>query len=228
MHARAFDVLHDARDQGLLAVADGIDFRLDPFEVFVYEDRLAGGDFDSIGHVADEVAGILDDLHGAASEDVAWPNEDGVADELRRRQCMLDGIHRRSGRLRYAKPLEKLFEARTVFGDVDRLRTRAEDRLVCARQRPGEVDRRLAAELDNRRRAATVVRLVREEVPDGLFVEWFEVEAVAGVEVRGHGLGVRVGHDGGNPRFLERPGGVNCRVVELDALADANGPAAQN
>ena len=141
---------------------------------------------------------------------------------------MLDGIHRRSGRLRYAKPLEKFFEARTVFRDIDSFRAGAEDRLVGARQRPGEVDRRLAAELDNRRRAAAVVCLVREEVPDGLFVEWFEVEAVAGVEVRRDGLGVRVSHDGGNARFLERPGGVNCRVVELDALADANGPAAQN
>src|SRR5207249_2010552 len=120
---------------------------------FVDEDRLAGGDFDSIGHVADEVAGVLDDLHGAASEDVAWPNEDWVADQLRRRERLLDSAYRGAGRLRYAKPLEKLFEARTVFGDVDRLRARAEDRLVGAGEGPGEVNRRLAAELDYRRRA---------------------------------------------------------------------------
>ena len=90
----------------MLAVADGIDFCLDSFEVLIDQDRLTGGDFDSIGHVADEVAGVLDDLHGAAAEHVAGANEDGVADKLRRRQGMLDGIHRRTGRLRYAEPLE--------------------------------------------------------------------------------------------------------------------------
>ena len=84
VHSRTFDVLHDARDECFLAVADRIDFSLDSFEVLVDEDRLAGGDFDSIGHVADEIAWVLNDLHGATTEDIAGANKDWIADELRR------------------------------------------------------------------------------------------------------------------------------------------------
>ena len=58
--------------------------------------------------------------------------------------------------------------------------------------------------------------------------EGLKVEAIAGVVVGGHRLGVGVDHDGLVAVLLQRKGGVAAAVVELNALADAVGAAAQD
>ena len=55
-----------------------------------------------------------------------------------------------------------------------------------------------------------------------------EVQAVGGVVVGRHGLGVAVDHDGLVAVLAHRERGVHAAVVELDALADAVGPAAEH
>ena len=55
-----------------------------------------------------------------------------------------------------------------------------------------------------------------------------EEEAVGGVVVGRDGFGVRVDHDDFVAVFLEGEGGLAAAVVELDALADAVGAAAED
>jgi hypothetical protein len=55
-----------------------------------------------------------------------------------------------------------------------------------------------------------------------------EVEAVRGVVVGGDGFRVAVDHDGLVPVLAQRQRRVHAAVVELDALADAVGTAAQH
>ena len=55
-----------------------------------------------------------------------------------------------------------------------------------------------------------------------------EVEAVGGVVVGRDGLRVAVDHDRLEADLAQREGGVAAAVVELDALADAVRPAAQD
>ena len=55
-----------------------------------------------------------------------------------------------------------------------------------------------------------------------------EVEPVGGVVVGGDGLGVAVDHDRLDADLVEREGRVAAAVVELDALADAVGAAAED
>ncbi len=55
-----------------------------------------------------------------------------------------------------------------------------------------------------------------------------EIEAVAGVEVGGHGFGVAVDHNRFKARFAQGECGVNAAVVKLDALTDAVRAAAEN
>jgi hypothetical protein len=88
----------------------------------------------------------------------------------------------------------------------------------------GEVERRLAAELDD----DAVGLFLVADVEHVLERERLEEKFVAGVVVGRDGLGVRVDHDGLVPDFLQREGGVDATVVELDALADAVRAAAED
>ena len=70
--------------------------------------------------------------------------------------------------------------------------------------------------------------LVFQNIPHALLVQGFEVEPVGGIEVGGDRLRVGVDHDALVAGVLQRPGGVHAAVVELDALPDADGPAADD
>ena len=104
---------------------------------------------------------------------------------------------------------------------ADDLGLRAFERLLEA---GGEIERRLPAELDD----DAVRLLLVADVEDVLERERLEEKFVAGVVVGRDGLRVRVDHDGLVPDFLQREGGVDATVVELDALADAVRPAAED
>ncbi len=58
--------------------------------------------------------------------------------------------------------------------------------------------------------------------------ERFEIEPVGGVVIGRHRLRIAVDHDGLVAGLLEREGGVTAAVIELDALADAVRPAAED
>ncbi len=47
-----------------------------------------------------------------------------------------------------------------------------------------------------------------------------EIEAVRGVVIRRHGLGIAVDHDGFIARLAQRKTGMATAIIKLDALAD--------
>src|SRR5437870_1891617 len=61
------------------------------FEQVFDEDRMRGRDAHRRFHVARQAGGIVDDLHGAAPEDVGGTDEDGIADPLRDTRRFLRG-----------------------------------------------------------------------------------------------------------------------------------------
>ena len=118
--------------------------------------------------------------------------------------------------------VEKLLEPLAVLGPVDG-RAEVPRMLTPALPSGSQVQRRLAAELDDHAR-----RLFRSHDVQHVFQgQRLEVELVGGVVVGGDGLGVGVDHDGleAHPAGRTRHGAA---VVELDALADAVGSAAQD
>ena len=70
--------------------------------------------------------------------------------------------------------------------------------------------------------------LALEDLDDVFFGQRLEIEAVGGVVVGRDGLGVAVDHDGLVAGVAQREGGVAAAIVELDALADAVGAAAED
>ncbi len=114
--------------------------------------------------------------------------------------------------MRAQKPGEPL----AVLREVDGVVRRPEDLVAGLLDRAGELERRLAAELDHD-------ALGPLPVADGehrLDVERLEVEPVGGVVVGRDGLRVAVDHHRLVAERAERLDGVDAAVVELDALAD--------
>src|SRR5207245_1603513 len=83
-----------------------------------------------------------------------------------------------------------------------------------------ELERCLAAELDDDAERP----LLLDDVQDVLEREGLEVEAIGGVVIGRHGLGVAVDHDRLHAKVPERERGVDAAVVELDPLTDAVRP----
>ena len=183
--------------------------------------------------VVDEHLVAVDDLHAASAEDVRRPHEHRVADALGDRARLV--VRRREAVARGRQPGggEHLAERPAVLGQVDRLGARADDRDAGVLQLLREAQRRLAAELHEHadELAAALPRrllLGRDDLEDVLDGERLEVEAVAGVVVGRDRLGVAVDHHGLEAGLGERERRVDAGVVELDALADAVRPAAED
>jgi hypothetical protein len=95
-------------------------------------------------------------------------------------------------------------------------------------QRVGELQRRLAAELDDDAVQRAVLLLDAQDLQHVFERQRLEIEPVGGVVVGRDRLGVAVDHD----RLVAGPGqreaGVDAAVVELDALADPVRAAAED
>jgi hypothetical protein len=90
--------------------------------------------------------------------------------------------------------------------------------------RPGEVERRLPAELHDH-----AVGLQRSQMlSTSSCVSGSKNSRSRGVVVGGHRLGVGVDHHDSMPSSRSAKAGMAAAVVELDALADAVGPAAED
>ena len=120
--------------------------------------------------------------------------------------------------------VEERLEALAVLGDVRGVGARPQDPDAGLVQGHREAQRGLAAELDD----DPLRLLLLEDVHHVLEGEGLEVEPVGGVVVGRDRLRVAVDHDGLVPLLLEREGGVAAAVVELDALPDPVGAAAED
>jgi hypothetical protein len=124
--------------------------------------------------------------------------------------------------------VQEFLEAVAVLGKVDHVGRGAEDRDAGLFQRVGQFQRGLAAELHDD--ADKLARLLfgAQDLEHVLGGQRFEIQPVRGVVVGRDGLGVAVDHDGFIAGVAQREGGVAAAIVELDALADAVRPAAED
>ena len=222
-------MLHDAGDEDVFRIAERVDVDFDGvFEEVVDEDGALLRVLDGLAHVARDGFGVVGNDHGAAAEDVAGTDEDGIADALGDGQRLLDAGGGAAGRLRNLQIFKQFAEVLAVFGEVDGFGRGADDGHAGGEEALGEVERRLAAELDDHADLRAGLRFVVVDGENVFKHERLKVEAVAGVVVGGDGLRVAVDHDGLVAVVLERESGVAAAVVELDALADAVGAGAEN
>ena len=159
MDASLLDVLHDAGDERVLAVGEAVDVDLDGVAQVAVDQQRA-----TVGHgelrrpvevageplqVTVELGVVVQDLHRPAAEHVGRPDHHRIADILGDPPRRFARTGDAGLRLLQFQPLDQRLEAVAVLGEVDRVGRGAEDRDAGGFQRPGELQRRLAAELDD-------------------------------------------------------------------------------
>ena len=225
MHAGLLDVLHDAADDRRLAVADSVNVDLNGgVQEVVQQHRTVIGDQYGTAHVLLELFLGVDDLHGAAAQHIGRADHQRVADVPCNEDAFLEAAHRGVGRLLEPQAIDHLLEALAVLGPVDGVGTGANDGHTGRFQTTRQLQRCLAAKLDDD--AVRVFGL--HDLQNVLQGDRLKIEPVGGVVVGGDRLRVAVDHDGFIAVIAHGQNGMNAAVVELDALADAVGPTADD
>jgi len=148
--AGELDVLEHAADDAGLAIADAVHVELDGvFEELVDEHGFVRHYVERLAHDGLEFVLAVDDEHAAAAEHEGRAEEDGEADLLRGLE-RVGLVHRCAirGRLQ-AGGVENGGELFPVFGELDALGRSADYVHAVGLQGGGEIERGLAAELDD-------------------------------------------------------------------------------
>ncbi len=111
-----------------------------------------------------------------------------------------------------------------IFGQIDGLGGGADYPCAGRFQIPRELQGRLSPVLHD----DAVGALDVNDLQHILQRQWLEVEPIGGVVVGGHGLRIAVDHDGLVAELAHRQRRLHAAVVELDTLADAIRPAAED
>ena len=219
------DMLQNAADVHLFAVAQGVDVGLDrTLQEAVKVHRVVGADSRGLGHVITQMLGIVGDHHAAAAQHVARTYQQRVADMRGNGLSLLKrgGLARR--RVHDAQFVEQGGEALAVLGKVDGIGLGAHNVHAALLEHACQLKRGLAAE----RHHDAVGALNIDDVHDVLIGERLKVQAVGSVVVGRDGLGVAVDHDGLKAAGRQRVARMYAAVVELDALANAVGAGTQD
>ena len=243
-------MLHDADDEGVLAVAQAVDVDLDGVGQIAVEQQRIGAEhgvdlaglvvriarLDVAGHelrqgaeqVIAELVFLADDLHGAAAEHVGRAHHQRQAEIGRHQPRLLDRIGDAVLRLLQPQLVEHALEAVAVLGEIDGVGRGAEDRHIGRFQRAREFQRGLAAELHDDAVQRAVLAFGGDDLQHVLGGQRLEIQPVGGVVVGRHRFRVAVDHDGFIAGVVQREAGMAAAIVELDALADPVRSAAEN
>ena len=220
VNAGALYLLHDAGDQEIGAVADGIHFALGAVDVFIHQHRVAhihmGGDN---AHVFGHIGAAVGHDHILAAQHIAGAHQHGIAHFLGSLECLGEGVYGAALGTGNAAALQQFVKALTVLGFVNGIGGGAQNGQADLLHVLGQLDGGLAAKLHH-----TAVRLFGgDDIVHAFGGEGVKIQAVAGVKVGGNGFGVVVYQHCLAAVFLQGPHSVYRAVVKLDALADADG-----
>ena len=225
MNTGLLDMLQNAADVDLFAIAQGVDIGLDrALQEAVQIHRVVGANARSLGHVIAQMLGIVGDHHAAAAQHVARTHQQRVANMrghglgLLKRGCLA----RR--RIHNAQLVEQGGKALAVLGKVDGIGLGAHDVHAALLEHARQLKRSLAAE----RHHDAVGSLNIDDIHDVLVGERLKVQTVGRVVVGRNGLGIAVDHDGLEAAGRQRIARVHAAVIELDTLANAVGAGAQD
>ena len=225
MNAGFLDMFHDASDDRVVAISDTVNVDFDGFfKEAVDQDRLAAGNDKRFENESFELGLVVTDLHRAAAEHKAWADENRIADFGDDFTSVRHVVGHAVGRLFQIQFVQQLLKFFAIFGGFDGVDAGSDDWNASVGKSTGQVQRRLASELNDDSVRLDVVANV-QHVFD---CQRLEEQQVTGVVIRTDGFRVRVDHDRFDAHFAKCKTRVAAAVVELDSLADSVGTAAEN
>ena len=250
MDAGLLDVLHHARNEHVLAIAERVDVDLDRVgEIAVEQQRvlsehrvdLAGlvvgiARLDVRRHEAGQHAEeiiverglIVDDRHRPPAQDIGGAHHQRQAEIRGDKSRLFNGIGDPVLGLLQAQFVKQALEPVAVLGKVDRIDRRAQDRRARLFDRARELERGLAAELHDHALQRSLFALLGENREHVLRGQRLEIEAIRRVVIRRDRLRIAIDHDRLVARLAQRERGVAAAIVELDPLPDPVRTAAED
>ena len=225
MHARLFDMLHNAGDDHLRAVRDRVHIHFNGVrQKFIQQDRGRIGHAHGLVHVASEIVFAIYDLHRPAAEHIRGPHHERITDRPGRGHGLLDIARRGIGRLFEAEFMQQFLKAFPVFSQINGIRAGADDRRAGRGQLARELQRRLPAVLDDH-----AVWLFNMDDLQHIFQrQRLKIQAIRGVVIGRDRLGIAVDHDRLIAGLAHGKGRLHAAVIKLNALTDPVGAAAQH
>ena len=179
MHAGLFDVLHDACDMGCFAVRETVNVNFHGTrKVAVEEHGAFARDHDGLGDIAAKLVHIAHDFHGAATQHEGRADDQWEANITGNGERLFVGGCDAVDRLLEAEFLDKLLETLAIFGKINRVGRGAEDWDACGVQVICELERGLAAELDDHAVQGAVVLFNPQDFHHVFKRQRLEIEAI--------------------------------------------------
>ncbi len=225
MAPRLLDVFENRADGRGFAVRHAIDVELGGVrQELVDEDRPSLGDPHRLLHVFAKPLLAVADGHAASAQNETRTNEHWIANPGGDFDGVPDGMGDAARRLAHAQFRHEAPEEVAILGKRDVARRCAQHPDSGLFETRGEIERGLAAELDDR----AVAPLALVDLHHVLERQRLEVEPVARVVIRRNRLRVGVDHHDLDAAPAQRKGGMAAAPVELDALPDAVRPTAED
>ena len=181
-------------------------------------------DLDSLAHVALQVALLVHDFHRPPAQHVARPHDQRITQRRRFFQGFWLGTRGGVGRLAQFERMQQLLEPFTVFGRIDHVRRGANDRHAIGFQVQRQLQRCLAAILNNHAPRLFLVNDFQHVFQR----QGLKIQPVRRVVVGRDRFRVAVDHDGLVAIFPQGQRRVHAAIVKLDALTNAVRSAAQH
>ena len=225
MHAGALHLLHDAGDQEVFAVADGVHLALGTHDVLIQQHRVIHVNvLGDNAHVLDDIRLVVGHDHVLTAQHIGGTHQHRQTDLLGSGQSLVQIEHGAARSAGDVAALQQLVKALAVLGLVDGVRRGAQNGQTDLVHVLSQLDGGLSAELHH----AGIRLFGGNDIVHALRVQRVEIQAVAGIKVGGNGLGVVVDQNGLAAVLFQRPYAVHRAVVELDALTDADGAGAKD
>ncbi len=218
MNSCALDMLHDARNQIVSAVADGIYFHFNAHHVFVNEHRI----FNSAGqndiHIFFYVRIAISNDHILPAQHVRRSQQYRITQIFRCFQRFIQLEHRFSFRTGNFTSLQQFIEAFSVFCFINTFCRCAQNMHAGFFQMLSQADGGLSAELYN-----GAPRFFRFD--NGIHIFWcqrIKVKPVRSIKVCGYCFWIVVNNNGLIAFLFQRPHAMHRAIVELNPLANTN------
>ena len=224
MNAGALHQLHDAGDEHVRPVTDGVDLHLFAPDILVYQHRLVRVDLHGGVEVMPQLLLVGDDLHCPSAQHEAGTHQNGIADLPGGGDAVLNAGDGLSLGLGDIQGNQKLFKGVPVFRLFNGGAVGADDVHAQIRQGLRQIDGGLAAQRGN----DALGLLLLHHVHYVFHRQRLEVQLVGGGVIRGNGFRVIVDDDGLIACVFNCLDGVDSGIVELHALANADGAGAED